>query len=738
MANVSAHLYYHLYTAKEITYAEYMGQINDSLSSEIADSANRQIAANALFTKEIQSTLIDNQIATERALYNHTQQLDNTLKAGFADVSNQLQSGFSDVSRQVGVMSANMSMAFAALNRAVQESAQALCDRLDTMNNILSNPSLTKTRELYRRAVVSYDKGFYEEAKNDLLEALASNKTDYISWFLLGKTYLFGASEFSNVIDLDAAVDALKNTVKFITPDARKQEDARALAAEMCFYLGLAQQNRAIDALRAKNEAEGRGYLEQAGTSYGQSWDYSDKMLEARYNRARCKALLGDAPGAIADLEALVLADRNYCVKVCADYDFAGIKEPFAALIKKLKNAALIPAQKDYERLKALLAELAALGGTTAVTAPASFTEELPYFDVLDYAGDFKRNIPIVEKAKYKVCISAGGSHTVGLKTDGTVVAVGSNDKGQCNVSGWRGIVAVAAGSSHTVGLKADGTVVSTEGDTVSGWRDIAAVAAGGSHTVGLKKDSTVVAVGSNEEIKGSVSGWRDIAAVAASYHAVSLQADGTVVAVGYNEKGQCNVSDWRDMVAVVASTNNTVGLKADGTVVAVGSNASGQCNVSDWRDIVAVAAGGVHTVGLKADGTVVAVGSNDKGQCNVSNWRDIVAVVAGSDHTAGLKADGTVVAVGNKDKGQCNVSGWRGIGPFSPEQAQKRAGQDAQEAKAKQEAQEAKAEQKAKEAKAKAEQVAKWQAQGLCAYCGGKLALLNKKCKECGKEKNY
>jgi tetratricopeptide (TPR) repeat protein len=697
MANVSAHLYYHLYTAKEITYAEYMGQINDSLSSEIADSANRQIAANALFTKEIQSTLINNQIATERALYNHTQQLDNTLKAGFADVSNQLQSGFSDVSRQVGVMSANMSMAFAALNRAVQESAQALCDRLDTMNNILSNPSLTKTRELYRRAVVNYDKGFYEEAKNDLIEALASNKTDYISWFLLGKTYLFGASEFSNVIDLDAAVDALKNTVKFITPDARKQEDARALAAEMCFYLGLAQQNRAIDALRARNEAEGRGYLEQAGTSYGQSWDYSDKMLEARYNRARCKALLGDAPGAIADLEALVLADRNYCVKVCADYDFAGIKEPFAALIKKLKNAAFIPAQKDCERLKTLLAELAALGGTTAVTAPASFTEELPYFDVLDYAGDFKRNIPIVEKAiadrkaaiadtkaakeqaeqkariakereriaKYQVCISAGDEHTAGLKANGTVVAVGSNTDlngnktGQCNVSGWRGIVAVAAGYYHTVGLKADGTVV---------------------------------AVGDNDKGQCNVSDWRDIVAVAADYyHTAGLKTDGTVVAVGSNDKGQCNVSDWRDIVAVSAGYNRTFGLKADGTVVAVGDNADGRCNVSDWRDMVAVSARGIF--GLKADGTVVSPYDN-----RLSGWRDIVAVAEGGNHTVGLKADGTVVAVGDNEKGQCNVSDWRDIGPVS-----------------------------------------KWKAQGLCAYCGGQLGgVLTKKCKECGKEKNY
>lgn len=62
--------------------------------------------------------------------------------------------------------------------------------------------------------------------------------------------------------------------------------------------------------------------------------------------------------------------------------------------------------------------------------------------------------------AKTAQCmLSSGWNHTtVGLKSDGTVIAVGANDFGQCDVSGWHGIVAVAAGDSHTIGLRADGT----------------------------------------------------------------------------------------------------------------------------------------------------------------------------------------------------------------------------------------------------------------------------------------
>ena len=70
-----------------------------------------------------------------------------------------------------------------------------------------------------------------------------------------------------------------------------------------------------------------------------------------------------------------------------------------------------------------------------------------------------KRPSMILSERK-KVIIACGDGHTVGLKADGTCVAVGSNTSGECNVSSWRNIVAVAGGGNYTVGLKADGTCV--------------------------------------------------------------------------------------------------------------------------------------------------------------------------------------------------------------------------------------------------------------------------------------
>jgi alpha-tubulin suppressor-like RCC1 family protein len=46
------------------------------------------------------------------------------------------------------------------------------------------------------------------------------------------------------------------------------------------------------------------------------------------------------------------------------------------------------------------------------------------------------------------------------------VVAVGNNDYGQCNVANWTDIIQIATGIYHTVGLKSDGTVVAAGDET--------------------------------------------------------------------------------------------------------------------------------------------------------------------------------------------------------------------------------------------------------------------------------
>ncbi len=304
------------------------------------------------------------------------------------------------------------------------------------------------------------------------------------------------------------------------------------------------------------------------------------------------------------------------------------------------------------------------------------------YYEFVEWTGDIGEianpfsdettiamygNYVITASFEFKVepMVAAGGYHTVGLKADGTVVATGLDDDGQCEVDDWEYMVQIAAGEYHTVGLKSDGTVVAV-GSNASGqlavgdWEDIVQVAAGDSHTVALKSDGSVVAVGADGSGQLDVGNWEDIDQVAAGgYHTVGLKEDGTVLAAGDDYFDQCQVGDWEDIDQVAAGGYHTLGLQDDGTVVVVGNDWFEQDDVGDWADILQVAAGEHHTVGLESAGTVVAVGRDDKGQLEVGDWEDVVQVAAGLKHTVALKSDGSVVAAGLDDDGQLDVDLW-------------------------------------------------------------------------------
>jgi len=293
----------------------------------------------------------------------------------------------------------------------------------------------------------------------------------------------------------------------------------------------------------------------------------------------------------------------------------------------------------------------------------------------------------------------------VGLKLDGTVVAVGRNSHGQCNVSEWKDIVSVSLGQWHTVGLKADGTVVAVGCNTcgqcnVSHWKDIVAISASNYHTVGLRADGTVVVASSFyrkyilRSTEAKVNKWRDIVKVftTGGCETIGIKDDGTILTtnsfsaypnskniiafynndtnsvpfIGVKEDGSVScfynlnskfdewewfkdVSDWKDIIYASFHKRLAVGLKRDGTVVAIGRMESehGQYDVSEWKDIVDISVGSEHIVGLKSNGTVIATGYNEYGQCKVSEWEDIISVCATGCTTYGIKSDGTVVAVG-------------------------------------------------------------------------------------------
>ena len=249
------------------------------------------------------------------------------------------------------------------------------------------------------------------------------------------------------------------------------------------------------------------------------------------------------------------------------------------------------------------------------------------------------------------VSVSAGGSHSLVLKADGTVWACGLNTNGQLGdgtttqrslpvqVIGLTGIIAISAGTSHSLALKNDGTVwawgLNTNGRLgdgsttqrlspvqVHGINDVGyltgimEISAGSAHNLALKFDGTVVAWGSNSSRQlGAGAGapsqsayplklyFNDnqlakgiISVSAGALHSLALRNDGTVLAWGRNSNGQLGLGNTS------ASENNIMQVHGAG-------------NVGLLTGITKIAAGGSFSQAMKNDGTVWTWGLNTSGQ---------------------------------------------------------------------------------------------------------------------------
>jgi alpha-tubulin suppressor-like RCC1 family protein/Leucine-rich repeat (LRR) protein len=282
-------------------------------------------------------------------------------------------------------------------------------------------------------------------------------------------------------------------------------------------------------------------------------------------------------------------------------------------------------------------------------------------------------------KAQCWKTIASGTTHTIGLRTDGSLWGWGDNSQGQLSgysftrrnlpekigtANDWK---TVATGQKFTVALKTDGTL----------W-------AWGDNYYGQLCDGTTVDNNIPTQI-GTANNWQAIAA--GDSHAVALKKDGTLWAWGNNYWGQVGdgtttdkntptqigtATDWQ---TIQTGYSCTFAIKTDGTLWAWGNNPSGQLGdntttnrsvptkigtATNWKTI---ASGYHHTVAIKTNGTIWGWGESAYGNLGsgsaadkyvptqIETSADWKTVAVGGDHTIALKTDGSLWAWGyNKD----------------------------------------------------------------------------------------
>lgn len=228
------------YSSASGSYQNYLTQRQaDQITQQIKASANKRRFDNAYYTAFISSEISNlNKNVTRMATGIQTSinqntmaiaasavMLNETFNEGFDQISNTLDLGFAGVQNSLGTMSATMSAGFNGVAQSINYWGDKICAKLDAIHNIVKNPLLTASRELYRRAYNNATSKFYEEALDDIKSAIEKNKTDYISWGLMGKLYLFGCGEFSNVVDVEKLLRVSPmpvNTFQLILKNNRK------------------------------------------------------------------------------------------------------------------------------------------------------------------------------------------------------------------------------------------------------------------------------------------------------------------------------------------------------------------------------------------------------------------------------------------------------------------------------------------------------------------------------------
>ena len=340
-----------------------------------------------------------------------------------------------------------------------------------------------EAKEAYAQALKNGDDAAQKQYENatarresdyqQLCKRQTEARQDEEEWQKLG-------NEFQRLGDYKDSVERAKQCAeKKVAAQKRARNRKRLLicavvvitAAALVYFCVIqpAMFYRKADELLAAGDYEGALAQFEAAVGYG---DAAERVWMTHYAYAEALLDEGDYEGALAQFEAagdyddaaerVLMTHFAYAEVLLAAGDYEGVEAQFlaagfnedAAAMTHYVRAEALLAAGDYD---GALAQVEAAGGygdaaervwmthyayAEALLGQGDIAGAALQFEAADaYEDAWERSFALWGEITPRETVSAGWCHTVGLKADGTVVALGDNDDGQCDVDGWTDIL---------------------------------------------------------------------------------------------------------------------------------------------------------------------------------------------------------------------------------------------------------------------------------------------------------
>jgi alpha-tubulin suppressor-like RCC1 family protein len=267
--------------------------------------------------------------------------------------------------------------------------------------------------------------------------------------------------------------------------------------------------------------------------------------------------------------------------------------------------------------------------------------------------------------------IAAGGSHSLALKTDGTVVGWGDNStgeatghptaypgmtNGQVQIDGivLSKVKAIAAGRANRLALKEDGTITAFGAyngqdkiNVPSGLSNVVAVATGESYGLALKSNGTVTTWGATTDLTAISNAIAIATGKDWGSHDLALQKDGTVLEWD-NRNGIPKTVPGLSNVVAISSGDECLALLKSGHVVEWWGETNHLVSINGdiLTNVTAIASGTGFDLALKKDGTVAAWGGTYGGLFPTvvpAGLSNVVAIAAGGNYCLAITTNSAV-----------------------------------------------------------------------------------------------